>query len=107
MILTKFFVLWLVFVAAGTSVVLAYSILSRRLPKAMAGRANTAVNVFGFVGMFSGQWGIGLVLDLWPQSAHGYAPAAYTWALGMTWAVQLAGLAWLWSGRTLLATRAA
>jgi predicted MFS family arabinose efflux permease len=106
-ILTKIFVLWLVFVAAGTSVVLAYSILSRRLPKAMAGRANTAVNVFGFVGMFSGQWGIGLVLDLWPQSAHGYAPAAYTWALGMTWAVQLAGLAWLWSGRTLLATRAA
>ena len=106
-IVTRVFALWLVFVAAGTSVVLAYSILSRRLPKAMAGRANTAINVFGFVGMFSGQWGIGLVLDLWPQTAHGYAPAAYTWALGMSWAVQLAGLAWLWSGRTLLATRAA
>ena len=106
-IVTKLFVLWLVFVAAGTSVVLAYSILSRRLPKAMAGRANTAINVFGFVGMFSGQWGIGLVLDLWPQTAHGYAPAAYTWALGMSWAVQLAGLLWLWSGRSLLATRAA
>jgi predicted MFS family arabinose efflux permease len=106
-IVTKVFALWLVFVAAGTSVVLAYSILSRRLPKAMAGRANTAINVFGFVGMFSGQWGIGLVLDLWPQTAHGYAPAAYTWALGMSWAVQLAGLAWLWSGRALLTTRAA
>ena len=109
-IVTKVFALWLVFVAAGTSVVLAYSILSRRLPKAMAGRANTAINVFGFVGMFSGQWGVGLVLDLWPQSAHGYAPAAYTWALGMSWAVQLAGLAWLWLGRELLAplpTRAA
>ena len=51
---------------------------------------------------------IGLVLDLWPQSAQGYAPAAYTWALGMSWAVQLAGLAWLWQGRNLLAaTRAA
>ncbi|HEX7219872.1 MAG TPA: MFS transporter [Burkholderiales bacterium] len=109
-IVTKLFALWLVFVAAGTSVVLAYSILSRRLPKAMAGRANTAINVFGFVGMFSGQWGIGLVLDLWPQSAHGYAADAYTWALGMSWAVQLAGLAWLWLGRELLAplpTRAA
>jgi predicted MFS family arabinose efflux permease len=98
--------LWLVFVGAATSVVLAYSILSRRYPKAMAGRANTAINVFGFVGMFTGQWGIGLVLDLWPQSASGYAAEAYPWALGMTWAVQLAGLAWLWSGRALLEERA-
>jgi len=62
--------------------------------------------VFGFIGMFSGQWGIGLVLDLWPQTAAGYAAAAYSWALGMVWAVQLAGLAWLWSGRALLARRA-
>jgi predicted MFS family arabinose efflux permease len=98
--------LWCVFVAAGTSVVLSYSILSRRLPKAMAGRANTAINVFGFIGMFAGQWGIGLVLDLWPQAARGYAPEAYAWALGMTWVVQLAGLAWLWSGRALLDERA-
>jgi MFS family permease len=98
--------LWCLFVGAGTSVVLAYSILSRRYPKAMAGRANTAVNVFGFVGMFTGQWGIGLVLDLWPPSARGYAPEAYPWALGMTWAVQLAGLAWLWSGRAHLGGRA-
>ena len=98
--------LWLVFVGAATSVVLAYSILSRRYPKAMAGRANTAINVFGFVGMFTGQWGIGLVLDLWPTSASGYAAEAYPWALGMTWAVQLTGLAWLWSGRALLGGRA-
>jgi predicted MFS family arabinose efflux permease len=98
--------LWLLFVGAATSVVLAYSIVSRRYPKAMAGRANTAINVFGFVGMFTGQWGIGLVLDLWPPSASGYAAEAYPWALGMSWAVQLAGLAWLWSGRAFLASRA-
>ncbi len=105
-IFVKAFVLWLVFVGAGTSVVLGYSILSRRFPKAMAGRANTAINVFGFVGMFSGQWTFGLVLDLWPPSAQGYAAAAYPWALGMTWAVQVAGLAWLWSGRAHLTQRA-
>ena len=99
------FFLWCVFVAAATAVVLGYSILSRRYPKAMAGRANTAINLVGFIGMFSGQWGVGLILDLWPQSAHGYAPEAYAWALGMTWAVQLAGLAWLWSGRALLESR--
>jgi predicted MFS family arabinose efflux permease len=94
-------VLWCVFVGTGTAVVLAYSILARRYPREMAGRVNTAINVVGFVGMFSGQWGIGVVLDFWPQSATGYAPEGYPWALGMVWAVQLAGLAWLWAGRRL------
>jgi predicted MFS family arabinose efflux permease len=98
----KSLLLWCVFVAAGTAVVLGYAILSRRYPAEMSGRANTAINVFGFVGMFSGQWGIGLVLDLWPPSATGYAAEAYPWALGMVWAAQLAGLAWLWFGRSLL-----
>jgi predicted MFS family arabinose efflux permease len=93
---------WCVFVSAATAVVLGYALISRRLPKAMAGRANTAINVFAFVGMFVGQWGVGLVLDLWAPSGAGYAPQAYGWALGMTWAVQLVGLAWLWAGRTLL-----
>ena len=68
----------------------------------MAGRVNTALNVFGFIGMFSGQWAVGLVLNLWPQTATGYAPQAYTWALGGAWLVQAAGIAWLWSGRALL-----
>jgi MFS family permease len=94
--------LWFVFVAGGTSVVLGYALLSRRYPKEMAGRANTALNVVGFVGMFAGQWGIGLVLGRWPQSSAGYAPEAYPWALGMVWAVQLAGLVWLVTGRDLL-----
>ena len=95
------FFLWCVFVAAGTSVVLGYAILSRRYPKEISGRANTAINLFGFIGMFSGQWGIGLVLDLWPATNGGYASEGYPWALGMAWAVQLAGLAWLWRGRRL------
>jgi predicted MFS family arabinose efflux permease len=97
---------WCVFVAAATAGVLGYAILSRRYPKAMAGRANTAINVFAFVGMFTGQWATGLVLDLWPQTARGYAAEAYPWALGITWAVQLAGLAWLWKGRRLFEKRA-
>ena len=103
----KILLLWCIFAAAATAVVLGYSILSRRYPKAMAGRANTAINVFAFVGSFAGQWAIGAVLDLWPQSGRGttagYAAEAYPWALGLVWAVQLAGLAWMWSGRALLA----
>jgi predicted MFS family arabinose efflux permease len=102
----KSLLLWCLFVASATAVVLGYSILSRRYPKAMAGRANTAINLVGFVGMFAGQWGIGLVLDRWPQTGTGmnagYAAEAYPWALGVVWAVQLAGLVWLWTGRALL-----
>ncbi len=87
--------MWCVFVAAGTAVVLGYSMLSRNLPKEMAGRANTAINQLGFIGMFSGQWLFGLVLDRWPQTPSGYAPEAYPWALGLLWAIQLAGLLFL------------
>jgi MFS family permease len=94
--------LWCVFVCAGTSVVLGYSILSRRYGKAMAGRANTAMNVFGFVGMFAGQWGIGVVLDRWPKTEMGYAVEGYPWALGIVWVAQLVGLVWLWRGRRSL-----
>ncbi len=97
--------LWCVFVAAGTVVVLGYSIVSQRYPPAMAGRVNTGINVFGFVGMFTGQWIFGLILDLWPQSPAGYAPQAYPWAIGALWAMQASGLLWLLAGRKLLQQR--
>lgn len=94
-------VVWCLFFGGATASVLCYSLFSRRYPKEMAGRVNTALNVAVFVGMFSGQWAVGLVLNLWPQSAAGYAPEAYPWALGGLWLLQAAGVAWLWRGRRL------
>lgn len=94
--------LWSLFFGCSTAVVLSYALFSRRYPRHMAGRVNTALNVFVFIGMFSGQVAAGLVLSLWPQTAAGYAPGAYPWALGVLWLTQIAGLAWLWSGRELL-----
>jgi len=93
--------LWCGFFGCTTAVVLSYSLFSRRYPKEMVGRVNSALNVAVFVGMFSGQWAVGLVLSLWPQTAIGYAPEAYAWALGGLWLMQAAGLAWLWNGRRL------
>ena len=93
--------LWCGFFSFATASVLSYSLFSRRYPKEMVGRVNSALNVAVFVGMFSGQWAVGLVLNLWPQTAIGYAPEAYAWALGGLWLLQAAGLAWLWSGRHL------
>lgn len=96
--------LWCVFFCGSTAVVLSFSVLSRRYPPEMAGRVNTALNVFIFVGMFTGQWAVGLILSLWPPTATGYDPAAYPWALGALWFVQFSGLAWLWVGRRNFAT---
>jgi len=95
-------VLWSLFFGGSTAVVLSYSLFSRRYPGEMTGRVNSALNVSVFIGMFSGQWAVGLVLNQWPQSATGYAPEGYAWALGGLWLLQAAGLAWLWSGRRLL-----
>jgi hypothetical protein len=76
---------------------------SRALPEGNGGARQHALNVFVFIGMFSGQWAVGIVLNQWPQTPTGYSPQAYPWALGMVWFVQFAGLAWLWAGRRSLA----
>jgi len=93
--------LWSVFFGCATAGVLSYPLISRRYSKQMTGRVNSAVNVAVFVGMFSGQWAVGAVLNLWPQSPAGYAPAAYPWALAGLWLAQFLGLAWLWQSRRL------
>jgi predicted MFS family arabinose efflux permease len=92
-------VLWSLFFGCATAVVLSYSLFSRRYPKEMAGRVNSALNVSVFVGMFSGQWAVGLIINQWPQTASSYAPEAYAWSLGFLWLIQFSGLAWLWTGR--------
>src|SRR5580765_86475 len=94
--------LWAGFVFCGTSATLAHSVVTRRYPREMAGRVNTALNTFTFLGIFLGQWGTGVILGLWPQTAAGYDPRGYSCALGALWLVQLAGLAWLWRGRGLV-----
>ena len=94
--------LWAGFVFCGTSATLAHSIATRRYPREMAGRVNTLLNTCTFTGIFIGQWGTGLVLNLWPPTASGYDPRGYFYALAVLWTIQLAGLAWLWSGRALL-----
>jgi MFS family permease len=93
--------IWAAFVFFGTGATLAHSIATRRYPREMAGRVNTALNTFTFVGTFLGQWATGAVLNLFPPTAAGYDPKGYSYALWALWLIQAAGLAWLWSGRRL------
>ncbi|HVL34895.1 MAG TPA: hypothetical protein VM489_04415, partial [Burkholderiales bacterium] len=94
--------LWAGFVFCGTAATLAHSIATRRYPADMAGRVNTALNTFTFLGIFLGQWATGAILNLWPPTDAGYDPRGYGWALAALWMVQFLGLAWLWRGRRLL-----
>jgi len=94
--------LWSGFVFCGAAATLAHSIATRRYPREMAGRVNTTLNSFTFLGIFLGQWGTGVILNLWPATATGYDPRGYSYALGALWIIQLLGLLWLWRGRTLL-----
>ena len=95
--------IWAAFVFFGTGATLAHSIATRRFPREMAGRVNTALNTFTFFGIFLGQWATGAVLNQFPPSATGYDPRGYAYAFGALGLVQAAGLAWLWSGRGALA----
>ena len=97
--------LWAACIFCGTGSTLSHSIATRRFPIAMAGRVNTALNTFTFMGVFIGQWASGAILGLWAPTATGYEPAAYFYAFGTLWLVQAAGLAWLWSGRRHFAAR--
>jgi hypothetical protein len=94
--------LWAGFVFCGAAATLAHSMAMRRYPREMAGRVNTTLNGFTFVGIFVGQWGTGAILTLWPATATGYDARGYFYALGSLWLVQVVGLAWLWRGRALL-----
>jgi predicted MFS family arabinose efflux permease len=96
--------IWSAFVFFGTGATLAHSIATRRFPREMAGRVNTALNTFTFMGIFLGQWATGAVLNRFPPTATGYDPRGYAYALGALALIQAAGLAWLWTGRKAVLT---
>jgi len=56
--------LWIVFAVVITVTTLGQTHVSLAFPTALVGRANSAFNLTLFVGAFSVQWGIGLLVDL-------------------------------------------
>ncbi|MCM0043889.1 MAG: MFS transporter [Burkholderiaceae bacterium] len=56
--------LWIVFGLMITVTTLAQTHVSLAFPPSLAGRANSAFNLTLFIGAFSVQWGIGLLIDL-------------------------------------------
>ena len=93
--------LWLLFGFCGTACILPYAELSQSFPRQLAGRANTGLNLLVFVAAFAAQWAIGLIINLWPQTASGgYHVAGYRYGLGLVFIFQVIAALWyLWSSR--------
>jgi MFS family permease len=74
---------------------LPYAILSQHFPRGLTGRVITASNIFMFVASFAFQWGVGVVLRLWPADEGRYPAEAYAVSFGILGVLQLAVLLWL------------
>ena len=66
--------LWMIFAVVITVTTLGQTHVSLAFPTALVGRANSAFNLTLFVGAFSVQWGIGLLVDLFVS--YGWQSAA-------------------------------
>jgi hypothetical protein len=95
--------LWVVFGFSGTSGILVYADLSQRFPAELAGRVNTGLNLLVFIAAFCAQWGVGAVINLWPNTLTGYAPAGYRAGFGLLLVLQVLAALWFagmhWKGR--------
>jgi predicted MFS family arabinose efflux permease len=73
---------------------ISFAILSRSLPLALSGRANTAMNLAGFVGAFVLQWGMGILVDAL-RAAGWNSSEAYRATFALLLALQVAAVAWM------------
>ena len=87
--------LLVLFGLAGSSWVLPFAVMPASFAPELAGRVITGLNVLNFVAAFLAQWGVGVVIGLWPAAADGRAPiAAYQTAFAVMLAIQALCLVW-------------
>lgn len=93
-------VTWMIWAFTATYGIVCYAGLTQRFPIALAGRVVTGINVLAFFSAFLVQWGVGLIIDLWPMTeSGGFHPDGYRWAFGLVAAVQLIAFVWFLSFR--------
>jgi predicted MFS family arabinose efflux permease len=88
--------LWVLFGFFGAAGSLAFAIVPRYFDSALTGRVITALNVLVFGFAFACQWGVGLIINLWPQLDGHYHPNGYRAGFAVCLALQLAALGWFW-----------
>ena len=91
---------WLALAATGQVGIVAFPWFATQVGNELAGRSNASINFAMFVCAFVAQGVIGIIIGLFAPTATGYAPQAYSWAIGSFFVLQLLALGWyLWGSR--------
>ena len=85
---------WLGFGLFGAFCILPYAALSQSFPRHLSGRSNTALNLMVFTAAFAAQWGIGAIVNLWPETTIGYATEGYRYGFGILLVLQIFTAVW-------------
>ena len=87
--------LWFLFGFLSFGVIYCFPMIAGHFPLALAGRANTAINLVMFAGGFAAQFAIGVVIDRFDNPGPDrYAPEGYAAAFGALLALQVAAYLW-------------
>jgi hypothetical protein len=85
--------LWFIYGVGVSGGSLSYSLLSAHFAPALSGRVTTTLNLLLFIGAFTLQWGLGVLID--GLGAAGFAtPAAYRATFALLLILQAASYAW-------------
>ncbi|MES2743633.1 MAG: MFS transporter [Pseudomonadota bacterium] len=76
----------------GTATTMNYAIVAQSVPPHLTGRVSTCFNLLVFLLAFMVQWGMGGIINLWPQHQGAYPAPAYRTAFAVIVALQLPGL---------------
>ena len=94
------YVWWTVYGLGASTNILAFTVLNEGFAPELAGRANTALNLFAFGGGFVAQWGIGLVVDAARAALHIDAAGGLKIAFSLVLLLDLLSYAWFaWGWR--------
>ncbi|MDH3378139.1 MAG: MFS transporter [Gammaproteobacteria bacterium] len=88
--------LWMVFTFVSGTGILCYPALSQEFPSALSGRVTTGLNLLVFLWAFAAQWGIGAIINQWPDGEGSYEEMGYRVAFGAVLVTQIASAAWWW-----------
>ncbi len=88
---------WFAFAYSGSAGPMGYAAVGQRFTAEFAGRVATAINGSMLVMVFILQYVIGVIIDLWPQTASGgWHATGYAWAMGLTLVLQAFTILWAW-----------
>ena len=91
------YLLWIAYGAFSSAGTLSYPATAAGFPTSLSGRVNTLLNLIAFLGAFSLQWGMGVMIDDFLES--GYSPAiAHRNTFAMLFILQVLALIWLFLG---------